>query len=112
MDPQESRIPFPLDMLGDLDTTLRYVEDKHLAGIDAPETHEHLHPLATAIRAIKAAIQAYRAKAAQEALSIDDLPIDRDHLATVMDFARIGDDGEPDQIRAAGNVSEWLDRDI
>ncbi len=110
LEPKDIRIPFPLDMLGDLDTTLRYVEDRHLVDMNAAQAG--FHPLAAAVHAIKSAIQAYRAKAADEALSIENLPIERHHLATVMDFARMGTDGDPDQRLATGNVSEWLDRDI
>ncbi len=111
MAPQEIRIPFPLDMMGDLDTTLRYVEDKHLVGLDTPEKQAGFHPLAAAIHGIKAAIQAYRAKAAEEAISFDHIPLERSHLATLMDFAP-DDVGAGDAYRAAGNVSGWLDRDI
>lgn len=111
MEPREIRIPFPLDMMGDLDTTLRYAEDTHLAGADPSATKEAVHPLATAIHAIKAAIEAYRAKAAEEAASFDHIPLERSHLATLMDFAP-GDVGAGDAYRAAGNVSAWLDRDI
>lgn len=111
MDPREIRIPFPLDMMGDLDTTLRYAEDKHLAGVDASETKGGSHPLAAAIHAIRSAIQAYRAKAAEEAIAFDHIPLERSHLATLMDFAP-DDVGAGDAYRAAGNVSEWLDRDI
>jgi hypothetical protein len=109
MAPQEIRVPFPLDMMGDLDTTLRYVEDRHLVDPQAVAKDARFHPLAAAVHAIKSAIHAYRAKAAAEAVSFDHIPLERSHLATLLDFAP-----EPghDAHRAAGNVSEWLDRDI
>ena len=112
MEPHEIRIPFPLDMMGDLDTTLRYAEDKHLTGLDASAQRDGFHPLAAAIHAIKSAVQAYRAKAAEEAVSFDHVPLERSHLATLMDFAQTGPGDGPDERRAVGNVSEWLDRDI
>ena len=68
--------------------------------------------LAAAIHAIKSAVQAYRAKAAEEAVSFDHVPLERSHLATLMDFAQTGPGDGPDERRAVGNVSEWLDRDI
>ena len=111
MAPSEIRVPFPLDMMGDLDTTLRYVEDRHLVDPNAAKG-EHLHPLAAAVHAIKSAIAAYRAKAAEEAVSLDHIPLERSHLATLMDFAPDDSEAGHDAHRAAGNVSEWLDRDI
>jgi hypothetical protein len=113
MQPHEIRVPFPLDMMGDLDTTLRYAEDRHLSDPRAAEQqHAGFHPVAAAIHAIKAALQAYRAKAAEEAIAFDHVPLERSHLATLMDFAQTGPGGGPEERRAIGNVSEWLDRDI
>lgn len=109
MSPQEIRVPFPLDMMGDLDTTLRYVEDRHLVDPQAVAKDERFHPLAAAVHAIKAAIQAYRAKAAEEAASVDHIPLERSHLATLLDF---GPEPGHEAHRAAGNVSAWLDQDI
>lgn len=111
MEPREIRVPFPLDMMGDLDTTLRYAEDKYLKGIDASGQQEGFHPLAAAIHAIRTAIQAYRSRAAEDAVSLDHISLERSHLATLMDFAP-DDVGAGDAHRAAGHVSEWLDRDI
>ncbi|MBR0649358.1 hypothetical protein GXW78_06770 [Roseomonas terrae] len=109
MTPHEIRVPFPLDMLGDLDTTLRHVEDRHLSGLDTPEKREGFHPLISAVRAIKAAIQAHRAKAAEDALHV---PLERSHLSALLDFAQGAPGGGPDERRATTNVAEWLDQDI
>lgn len=112
MAPHEIRIPFPLDMMGDLDTTLRYAEDKHLVAIDPARRNDGFHPLAAAINAIRSAIAAHRSKAAAEAASADHVPLERSHLATLMDFARAEPGGDQAERRAIGNVSEWLDQDI
>ncbi|MBW6396699.1 hypothetical protein KPL78_02520 [Roseomonas sp. HJA6] len=111
MKPHEVQVPFPLDMLGDLDTTLRHVEDNHLATLDTPEKQQPFHALVAAARAIRAAIHAHRAKSA-DAQDLPYIPLERQHVSDVVAFARGAQDVGADAHRAATNVADWLDRGL
>ena len=107
MEPHEIRIPFPLDMLGDLETTLNHVEERHLIPGKAGDIQEGFHPLAAAVKAIRAAIASHRAKAVEGEAAADRLPLERSHLATLMDFAPDGSMAAD----ASANIAGWLDRE-
>jgi len=108
MPPQEIRIPFPLDMMGDLDTTLRYAEDRHLVGLDTAEKREPFQPLIKAIHAIKAALHAHRTAPSSET----HVAMEREHLALLSDFVTDSAGVGADEHRAASAVAGWLDREV
>ncbi len=109
---REIRVPFPLDMLGDLDTTLRHVEDTHLAQYDTPEKQRPFEAVIKAVHALKAALHAHRSASADEAQGAPGLHVERGHLETLLDVAQGVPEGGPETRRAVLNVSEWLDQDI
>ena len=112
MPQHEIRVPFPLDMLGDLDTTVRFVEDTHLSQYDTPEKQRPFHGLIHAVQALKAAIHGHRSKPATEAGAAGTIEVERGHLKALFDFAQGAPGGGPAERRAVVNVAEWLDQDI
>jgi len=109
MPQHEIRIPFPVDMLGDLDTALVHVEDTHLSQLDTVEKQGPVQALIAAVKAMRAAIHAHRSGPADEA---SHLPLERAHLLALSDAVRDASTGESDRHHAATRVADWLDREL